>query len=57
MTLYVTDDLNHLVIRAQTAIFVGNIQADLISVKNIKYPLLQKSIEKLSAIAENYLYL
>lgn len=42
MTLYVTDDLNHLIIRAQTAIFVGYIEADLVSFKNIKYPLTSK---------------
>ena len=42
MTLYVTDDLNHLIIRAETAIFVGFIHADLISFKNLKYPLLSK---------------
>jgi hypothetical protein len=39
MTIYVTDDKNHIPIKILTAIFIGYIQADLISYKNTKYPL------------------
>lgn len=42
MTIYITDDLNHLPLKVQTAIFVGYIQADLTSFKNLKYPLSSK---------------
>jgi hypothetical protein len=39
MTLYVTDDKNHVPIRVESAIFIGYIQADLIKYQNLKYPL------------------
>lgn len=42
MTIYVTDDENHLPLKVQTAIFVGYIQAELISFKNLKYKLSSK---------------
>lgn len=39
MTLYISDDKNHVPIRVETAIFVGYVQADLVSFQNLKYPL------------------
>jgi hypothetical protein len=39
MTLYISDDKNHIPIRVESAIFVGYIQADLDKFQNLKYPL------------------
>jgi hypothetical protein len=39
MTLYISDDKNHIPIRVETAIFIGYIKADLISFEKLKYPL------------------
>jgi hypothetical protein len=40
MTLYVSDDMNHIPLKVKTAIFIGYIEADLISFNNTKYPLI-----------------
>jgi hypothetical protein len=42
MTIFVTDDENHIPIRVESAIFVGYVRADLVSYKNLKYPLKAK---------------
>lgn len=42
MTIYITDDQNHLPLLVQTAIFVGYIKAELTSYKNLKYNLSSK---------------
>jgi hypothetical protein len=42
MTVYVSDDLNHIPLRVETAIFVGYIRADLTKYKKLKYPLNSK---------------
>lgn len=39
MLLYISDDLNHIPIRVESAIFIGYIQADLIRFEKLKYPL------------------
>ena len=39
MTLYISDDKNHIPVRVESAIFIGYIQADLIRSQNLKYPL------------------
>ena len=39
MTLFVSDDKNHVPIRIETAIFVGYVQSDLVKFQNLKYPL------------------
>lgn len=42
MTLYISDDKNHIPIRVESAIFVGYIQADLVNFQNLKFPLTSK---------------
>ena len=39
MTIYISDDKNHLPIRVESAIFIGYIQADLTKFQNLRYPL------------------
>ena len=39
MTIWVTDDLNHLPVRIESAIIVGSVKADMMSFKNLRYPL------------------
>jgi hypothetical protein len=39
LAVYVTDDLNHIPIRAEAKILVGSIKMDLESYKNLKNPL------------------
>jgi hypothetical protein len=39
MTIWVTDDLNHIPVRIESAIAVGSIKADMMSFKNLRYPL------------------
>lgn len=39
MTVYVSNDLNQVPIRIESAIFVGRIKADLVEFKNLRYPL------------------
>lgn len=42
MVVYVSDDKNHIPLRIETPILVGNIKVDLMSYKNLKYPLSSK---------------
>jgi len=42
MAVYVSDDKNHIPLRIETPILVGNIKVDLMSFKNLKYPLSSK---------------
>lgn len=39
MTIWVTDDLNHVPVRIESAIIVGSIKADMMGFKNLRYPL------------------
>jgi hypothetical protein len=39
MTIWVTDDLNHIPVRIESAIVVGSVKADMMSFKNLRYPL------------------
>ena len=39
LTIWVSDDKNHLLIRLEMKILVGNIKADIKTAKNIKFPL------------------
>jgi hypothetical protein len=39
MTIWVTDDLNHIPVRIESSIIVGSIKADMMSFKNLRYPL------------------
>jgi len=42
ITMWVTDDENHIPLRAQSEIWVGSLKADLISMKGVKNPLTSK---------------
>lgn len=42
MVVYVSDDKNHIPLRIETPILVGQIKVDLMSFKNLKYPLSSK---------------
>ncbi|MBX9449722.1 MAG: DUF3108 domain-containing protein [Taibaiella sp.] len=42
MIVYVSDDDNHIPLRIETPILVGNIKVDLMSYKNLRYPLSSK---------------
>ena len=42
MTVFVTNDKNHVPIRIESGIFVGSIKVDLIEYANLKYPLTAK---------------
>jgi len=39
MTIWVTDDENHIPVRVETPIIVGSIKVDLVGYENIRYPL------------------
>ena len=39
MSIWVTDDLNHIPVRIESAIIVGSIKADMMGFKNLRYPL------------------
>ena len=39
MTIWVTDDENHIPVRIQTPIIVGNIKVDMVGFENLRYPL------------------
>jgi hypothetical protein len=39
MTIWVTDDLNHIPVRIESSIIVGSIKADMMGFKSIRYPL------------------
>jgi hypothetical protein len=39
MTVWVSDDENHIPVRIQTDIYVGSLKVDITSFKNLKYPL------------------
>jgi hypothetical protein len=39
MTAWLSDDPNHLLLRAESAIAVGSIKVDMMSYKNLRYPL------------------
>jgi len=44
MTVWVTDDANHIPLRIESPIVVGTIKADMMQYKNLRYPL--SSMEK-----------
>jgi hypothetical protein len=39
MTAWVSDDPNHLLLRAESPITVGSIKVDMMGYKNLRYPL------------------
>ena len=39
MTIWVTDDENHIPVRIETPIVVGTIKVDMVGYENIRYPL------------------
>ena len=39
MTIWVTDDENHIPVRIETPIVVGSIKVDMVGYQNIRYPL------------------
>jgi hypothetical protein len=39
MTIWVTDDDNHIPVRIETPIVVGSIKVDMVGYQNIRYPL------------------
>jgi hypothetical protein len=39
MTIWVTDDANHIPVRVETPIVVGSVKIDLMSYENLKYPI------------------
>jgi hypothetical protein len=39
MTIWVTDDSNHIPVRIQTPIIVGNIKVDMVGYENLRHPL------------------
>jgi hypothetical protein len=39
MTIWVTDDANHIPVRAESPIVVGSVKIDLMQYENLKYPL------------------
>ena len=39
MTIWVSDDHNHIPVRIESAIVVGSVKADMMSFKNLRYPL------------------
>ncbi len=39
MTIWVTDDANHIPVRIQTPIIVGNIKVDMVGYENLRHPL------------------
>ena len=39
MTIWVSDDDNHIPVRIETPIIVGSIKVDLVGYENIRYPL------------------
>ena len=39
MNVWVSDDRNHLLLRAESPISVGSIKVDMMSYKNLRYPL------------------
>jgi len=39
MTLWISDDMNHLILRAESPISVGSIKVDMFGYKNLRYPL------------------
>jgi hypothetical protein len=45
MTVWVTDDPNHIPIRVQAAIHIGNVKADLVEYQNNRWPLLRDSLK------------
>ncbi len=45
MTVWVTDDKNHIPVRIESPIVVGSVKVDMMSTKNLRYPL--KSLVKL----------
>jgi hypothetical protein len=42
ITMWVTDDENHIPLRAQSEIWVGSLKADLIKMSDIRNPLTSK---------------
>lgn len=46
MTIWVSDDENHLLLRAESPIIVGSVKMDMMSYRNLKYPL--TSLKKFS---------
>ena len=45
MTAWVSDDPNHIVVRAESPIAVGSVKVDMMSYRNLRYPL--TSLKKL----------
>jgi hypothetical protein len=39
MTIWITDDDNHIPVRIQTPIIVGTIKVDMVGFENLRYPL------------------
>jgi hypothetical protein len=39
MTIWVTDDENHIPVRIETPIVVGSIKVDMVGYQNIRYPM------------------
>ena len=39
MTVWVSDDANHLPLRIESPIVVGNVKADMMGYRNLRYPL------------------
>ena len=39
MTVWVSDDANHLPLRVESAISVGSVKVDMMGYKNLRYPL------------------
>ena len=39
MTIWITDDSNHIPVRVETSLTVGSIKMDLMHYKNLKHPL------------------
>jgi hypothetical protein len=39
MTIWITDDSNHIPVRIQTPIIVGNIKVDMVGYENLRHPL------------------
>jgi hypothetical protein len=39
MTAWISDDPNHLLLRVESPVSVGNIKVDMFGYKNLRYPL------------------
>ncbi len=39
MTVWVSDDPNHLILRIESPITVGSVKVDMMTYKNLRYPL------------------